>query len=378
MISYKYKLCQSKKLTALEHMMSEAAFVWNHALALQKRFHSLAVTLGWDTKYIACARMQRHFARRINRKRLDAQTVQELLQRQDASFRLFFRHITRRPPKYRKAKDFTSFVFKQTGYKLYGNEFIINKVSKRFKFFKSREWEGKVKNVRVFRSRGDWFILIVTDADARPCGKSHTGASAGIDFGLKTFMTFSDATEIEAPQFYKRLLRKVRKWQRLLSKSQKGSNHYWTYRHQINRVYAELSDKRQDWFYQTSHAVCRRYDYLFIEDLNIAAMARMKHWGRKVNDLGWTGFVRTLEYVASKYGTVVHKVDRWFASSKLCECGYKNTALKLSDREWKCPVCGAVHHRDLHAARNIYRRGIADLESTSKTGPSIATAGMMR
>lgn len=375
MISYRYKLCQSKKLTALEHMISEATFVWNHALALQKRFHSLAITLDWDTKYIACARMQRHFARRINRKRLDAQTVQEILQRQDASFRLFFNRVTRRPPKYRKAKDFTSFVFKQTGYKLYGNEFIINKISKRFKFFKSRDWEGKVKNVRVFRSRGDWYILAVTDAEPTPCGKTHTGASAGIDFGLKTFMTFSDGTEIEAPQFYKRLLRKVRKWQRLLSKSAKGSAHYRAYRRQLNHVYAELADKRQDWFYQTAHAICRKYEYLFVENLNIAGMARMKHWGRKVNDLGWTGFLRTLKYIAIKYGVTVHEIDRWFTSSRMCDCGYKNDALTLDNREWTCPRCGAHHQRDLHAAKNILRRGIAELESIGKTCPSIATAG---
>ena len=375
MISYKFKLYKSKKTTALGHMMREAAFVWNHALALQKRYHSLAVRFGWEGTYIDTVRMQKHFAKCVARTRLDAQTVQELLQRQDASFKSFFRHVTRRPPKFRKAKEFTSFVFKQNGFKLYGNEFIINKISKRFKFSKSREWEGKVKNVRVFRSRGEWYILVVTDAEPMQRGKTHTGASAGIDFGLKTFMTFSDGREIEAPQFYKRLLRKVRKWQRLLSRSTKGSNHYWAYRRQLNRVYAELADKRTDWFYQTAHDICRKYEYLFVEDLNISGMARMKHWGRKVNDLGWTSFVNVLEYIASKYGTTVHKLDRWYPSSKLCDCGYKNDALTLADREWVCPLCGTVHHRDAHAAQNILRRGIAELESIGKTCTSVATAG---
>ena len=113
MISYKFKLYKSKKTTALGHMMREAAFVWNHALALQKRYHSLAVRFGWEGTYIDTVRMQKHFAKRVARTRLDAQTVQELLQRQDASFKSFFRHVTRRPPKFRKAKEFTSFVFKQ-------------------------------------------------------------------------------------------------------------------------------------------------------------------------------------------------------------------------------------------------------------------------
>ena len=378
MISYKFKLYKSKKTTALEYMMREAAFVWNHAIGLQKRYYSIAKKFGREKTYIGLAALQHHFAKTITRTRLDAQTVQELLQRLDTAYRLFFRKMTKRPPKFRKAENFTSFVFKQTGYKLYGNEFVINRVSKRFKFSKSRDWDGKVKNVRVFRSRGEWYILVVTDAEPKPCGKTHTGASAGIDFGLRTFMTFSDGTEIEAPRFYRRLQRKIAKWQRLLSKAEKGSNHYWTYRRRLSAIYAELHDKRQDWFYQTAHAICRKYEYLFVEDLGIAGMARMKRWGKKVSDLGWSSFLKTLEYIASKYGTTVHKVDRWFASSRLCDCGYRNDALTLGDREWTCPACGAHHLRDLHAARNIHRRGIAELESISKPGLSLATAGMMR
>lgn len=360
MISYKFKLCDSRKLKALDHMMAEAAFVWNHALALQKRYYKL---YGF---YITATRMQKHFARHVKRCRLDAQTVQELLQRQDAAYRKFFKHENRRPPKFRRSADFTSFVFKQSGYKLYGNELIINKVSKRFKFFKSRDWDGRVKNVRVLRSRGEWFIVVVTDAGPQPCGKLHTGASAGIDFGLKTYMTFSDGNRIGAPLFYRQLLNKVRKWQRLLSKSQKGSAHYQAYRRQLSHIYRELSDKRTDWNYKTAHELCRRYDAIFVEDLNIAAMQRL--WGRKVTDLGWTSFLATLDYVATKYGTLVHRIDRFYPSSRLCDCGYKNDALTLKDREWTCPVCGAHHDRDLLAARNIYRRGIADLGSTCKTG----------
>lgn len=175
-----------------------------------------------------------------------------------------------------------------------------------------------------------------------------------------------DGEEIEAPLFYRQLLNKVRKWQRLLSKAQKGSAHYRAYRRQLNRVYRELSDKRTDWNYKTPHDLCRHYDAIFVEDLNIAAMQRL--WGRKVSDLGWTSFLATLDYVASKYGTLVHRIDRFYPSSRLCTCGYKNDALTLGDRFWTCPACGAYHDRDLQASQNILRRGIADLGSTRKTG----------
>ena len=372
MISYKYKIYWSKKDRILEQMMCEAAFVWNHAIALQRRYYSLAKTFGWKQKYIPSARMQKHFARRISRTRLNSQTVQEILQRLDTSYKLFFKKATRRPPKMRPGRDFTSFVFKQTGFKLYGNEFIINKVSKRFKFAKSREWEGRVKNVRVFRSRAKWYILVITDTEVKQCGKSHTGASAGIDFGLKTYMTFSDGTRIEAPQFLKQMLNDIRRCHRRMSKAQRGSNHWKAARRKLNATYATLKDRRADWNYQMAHAICRKYEYIFVEDMNLAGMMAHKHWGRKLSDLGYASFLDTLEYIASKYGTTVHKVDRFFASSRLCECGYKNDTLSLRDREWTCPQCGRHHNRDLNAARNIYRRGVADLESTSKTAPCAA------
>ena len=64
-----------------------------------------------------------------------------------------------------------------------------------------------------------------------------------------------------------------------------------------------------------------------------------------------------LIYKADWYGKDVVKVGRFYASSKTCECGVKNTDLKLSDREWVCTSCGSINQRDLLAANNIYKEG---------------------
>jgi transposase len=45
-------------------------------------------------------------------------------------------------------------------------------------------------------------------------------------------------------------------------------------------------------------------------------------------------------------------------TSKACnQCQYVNRKLKLTEREWLCPSCGAILDRDLNAAINIERHG---------------------
>lgn len=143
MISYKYKLYRTKRTRHLDNMLSEACFVWNHALSLQKRYYRLY------GKYVPSARMQKHFAKRIKRTYLHSQSVQEVLQRLDTAYTRFFKHLAKRPPKYKKAKDFASFCYKQGGFSLCGNIFHVNSVKKDYRFSYSRPYMGKVKQVRV-------------------------------------------------------------------------------------------------------------------------------------------------------------------------------------------------------------------------------------
>ena len=47
-------------------------------------------------------------------------------------------------------------------------------------------------------------------------------------------------------------------------------------------------------------------------------------------------------------------IDRFEPSSKTCNsCGYVYKELTLSERSWKCPICGEVLYRDVNAAKNI-------------------------
>lgn len=360
MITYKYKLYRTKRTKYLDMMLREASFVWNHALALQKRYYRIF------GKYISKAMMQKHFAKRISRNLLGAQTTQEIIERLDIAYRRFFKRLAKRPPKFKRAKDFSSFVFKQDGFTLNGNAVTINRIKKRFKFSYSRPYEGKVKRVIFKRSSlGEFYLIIVTDANSKPYGKTHDGASVGIDFGLKTYMTMSDGTIVDNPQYLKSDLQQLRHKSRKLSKTKKHSNNRERRRKDICREFESITNKRNDFQWKLAHTLCKMYDYIFLEDLSLLGMTRM--WGRKMSDLAHAEFVGKLEYVASKYGVTVHKIDRFYPSSKTCQCGYANKNLSLKDRSWVCPECGKLNDRDLNAAQNILRKGISELWSGCQT-----------
>ena len=95
-------------------------------------------------------------------------------------------------------------------------------------------------------------------------------------------------------------------------------------------------------------------------------MMRNRRLAKAVGDAGMSEMARQLEYKCSWYGRGFAKVDRFYPSSKTCPaCGHVLTCLPLSAREWECPACGAVHDRDLNAARNIAAEGRRILEGTA-------------
>jgi len=364
MLSYEYKLYRTKRTKHLDNMLKEACFVWNHALALQKRYYNLY------GKFIPEGRLKKHFAKRIKRTYMHSQSVQEVLERLVTAYERFFKHKAKRPPKFKKHKDFTSFVFKQGGgYRLCGNVFHLNSVKKDYRFSYSRPYEGSVKTVRLKRSpKGDWYLFVVTDATSKPIAKTHNGASIGIDFGLKTYMTFSNGDKLTHPQFLKRDLQTLQKLSRRYSKAHGSRKEYA--RRSLASFHEHLARKRKDFQWKLAHELCSKYDTIFIEDLNLRGMTRL--WGRKMSDLAHGQFINVLKHVAVKYGCVIHCINRFYPSSKLCECGYRNDQLSLHDRVWICPECGQIHDRDVNAAQNILRRGIYELTSGSKTNEAVA------
>ena len=72
---------------------------------------------------------------------------------------------------------------------------------------------------------------------------------------------------------------------------------------------------------------------------------------------GYGQFLSMLGYKLEERGKYLIKVDRYFASSKICSvCGHKKKELALSERTYLCE-CGNRIDRDVNAAVNILEEG---------------------
>ena len=356
MKTYRFKFYQHKRNRYLKRSINASASIYNHCVALHKRYYRMF------GKTLNCAKLQKHIAKLRNRnpywQLVGSQAVQDICQRIERGYKLFFDHNKKgvRPPSFKKIKKYRSFTLKQAGYKfLGGNRVKIG--SKVYRFWKSQNIEGKIKTVTVKRvPTGDLYLIVVTDALGQADNKFKTGKIAGFDFGLKTFLTTSDNEQITSPLFLKSNLKVLRKLSKSHSLKLKGSNNRNKARLNLARLHEDISNQRKDFFWKLAHRLTDEYDYLFFENLNLKGMVKL--WGRKVNDLAFAEFLEVLQWVAHKKNKVVHFIDRWYPSSKTCSnCSHVLEQLDLETRMWRCPCCQQVNDRDENAAINIKNVG---------------------
>lgn len=255
------------------------------------------------------------------------------------------------------------------------NNGIKLKISRRVK-------KGKIGTATISRNSSNQyfvsFIVHTKDEPKKMIDESLVSLnnSLGIDFGLKTFMTFSNGQIVENPEYFKSMLDKLAYEQRKLSKKRKGSRNKEKQRIKVAKIHQKIANQRQDFLHKVSTKMIKdsQFDCFCIEDLNLQGMKKL--WGRKVSDLSWYAFTSMLSYKAMKEGKILKKIGKFDPSSQICHrCGHQQK-MPLDARTYECPECGMIIDRDLNAAINIRNFALRDILKNTDGTSEINACGV--
>lgn len=242
------------------------------------------------------------------------------------------------------------------------------------KMTEALRFKGQIKSLVVSRKADRWYASFTIETDQLPHVRKNHG-TVGIDLGIKSLATFSKGEAYVGAKPHTQKLSRLKRLSRQLSRKKKGSRNFKKSSMKLAKLHLKVANIRKDYLHKTTTNTVLNYDQIGLEDLNVKGMSANRKLARHILDQSFHEFNRQLTYKADMYGSSIIKADRFFPSSKLCHvCGWKNSDLTLSMRNWQCLECNTNHDRDYNAAKNL--ESLCTVSSTETHACGAESAGL--
>ena len=226
------------------------------------------------------------------------------------------------------------------------------------------------KEVTISKRAGKYFAGIVFDMPDNYFENLYINNNdyCGIDLGVKTLASINDSNDqfFECESIVNKLIKynkKLKIYDRLMSKKIYGSNNYNAMRIKLQRLYMRIQNVRDDYIHKFTTWVVRNYKYITIETLVVKFFIGNKRISKKISDSLFYKIKLMLTYKSEYYNNILILADRFYPSSQRCSnCGHtriKENKIKLKERDYICPKCGMEMDRDMNAAVNLKQYGMS-------------------
>lgn len=265
-------------------------------------------------------------------------------------------------PRFKKRGDICSFTFPRVnhpkaGAHLTGNILKLSKIGEIEVIVHRPIPDGfAIKQATLVKKADGWHVCFSLEDNTipAPLPVDEVKSAVGIDVGLEKFLVTSDGQAVETPQFYRKSQRRLARQQRQLARMEKGSKNYQRQANKVACLHLHIARERKEFHYQVAHWLCRQYDLIAFENLNIKGLARTQ-LAKSILDAAWGSFLTILQAVAVKRGKWAIGDDPRGTSIECSGCS-ERVEKKLKDRVHNCPHCGLVIDRDWNSGVNILNR----------------------
>jgi putative transposase len=378
--AYRFQLrlrpAQEKQLARYAGMMR---WLWNRALAEQQsrrergqKYAGYASMCGWLTAW-------RNAPETSWLAEGPAQPQQQVLKRLDTAFRTFFANVKagRTPgyPRFKKRGEEPGIRFPDS------KQFKLDAANGRLQLPKlgwlrlrmSRQVVGELRNASVTREGVRWYVAIQT-LQAGVVPATCVAPSLGIDLGVANFASLSDGRLIEPLSAMAAQQRRLRRYQRSVSRKVKGSCNRKKAVVKLRALHKRIAQQRNDWLHKLTSGLASEHPVIAIEDLQVASMTASARGNaalpgkmvrqkaglnRAILDAAWGEFRRQLEYKLAARGGQVLAVDPAYTSRTCRICGHQAAENRKTQSVFACVACGHTEHADINAATNILAAGHA-------------------
>ena len=365
--AYKYRIYpNSEQALLIEKHFGCTRFVFNWALALQNRYYKMF------GKGLSRTQIQSQLVKKKKTGKfawlneVNSQSLLNALLNVYTAFTNFFKGRAKFPRFKTKKNLGRSYQCPQHCTVNFEQGVINLPKLKGIKTVFSREFVGKIKTVTISKTATNKYYvsILVENTDILPTPTTiEPNLTLGIDLGLSHLLILSDGSKFDNPKYLAHASKRLAVQQKIFARKDKTSNNYQKQRLTVARIHEKVKNQRLDLHHQITHKlICENQATSFcIEDLSVKNMLKNRKLAKSISDVAWGQFVTLLTYKARWYGKNILKVNRFFASSKICShCHHKLDSLPLSVRNWTCPNCATNHDRDINASNNIRSQALAD------------------
>ena len=371
--AYRFRMYPDKEQQVkLNQFLGTSRFIYNHYLSLKER------TYKEEGKNLSLSDLKKNLVPLQQEypwlKEMDSMILRSSLDDLDKAYLGFFQKKNGYP-KYKSKNNHESYrtlclrsTYKEKEYQnikvdLTKKEITLPKLTPiKIRGYRNlRYFPYKILHVTVTKEANRYYASVCVEKEI-PYLSFEGRNIVGIDLGVKDLVITSDGIKYKALENIKKFEKKIKGYNKMLARSEKGSKNREKIKIKLARVYQKMRNARKYYTHFITSQIVKENDIIVCEKLKVQEMIMKgtRSLSRMIANSSLSEIVRQLRYKTEWSNKRLYQVDTYYPSSQICNhCGAKNEEVKdLSVRKYECKRCGSLLDRDINASINILTEGL--------------------